>query len=93
MRQNPELTEPLASHVLEGLSWFYEVPGASEEPVTPEDATIATAQYARAYNHAVPFRRDALADLWERCDDEPSRPGRCQQTLARIERVLGALVQ
>jgi hypothetical protein len=55
------------------------------------DARDATALYANAYHHAAPFRRDALADLWERCNDEPSRPGRCEQGRARTEQVLGSL--
>ncbi len=60
-------------------------------PVSVADATQATELFILYYTHAAPFSREALADIWRRCEADPAQAGACRAGREAAERRLGPL--
>ena len=75
----------------ERLRWLYDGAPDLPEKVTPGQAAQATQLYADLYNHAAPFSRQALARLWQRCEQDPEQQQACFSTRMNLKRKLGDL--
>jgi hypothetical protein len=65
-------------------------PGSDAAP-SPSQAKLLTDLYVGYFHHGAPFRRDALARIWQQC--RPNRPGdgSCARGLAAAEARVGPL--
>jgi predicted membrane-bound spermidine synthase len=62
---------------------LYPIAGEPQDrgPVPLPAARWATKDYVQYYLHALPFSREALIDIWKRCEEPPHAAGRCAKGL------------
>jgi spermidine synthase len=87
LRRAPEFAESLSPERLDLLVAFHG-DGSAVPAHGAEGAAQATRLFAEHYHHAVPFRREALRALWNKCRDTGSR---CALGQAEAKELLGRL--
>jgi spermidine synthase len=92
IRKQPHIVEHADLELLEPLSRLYrDAESATWGGDTVGAAIEASEAFARYYDHAVPFSRAALANIWRRCEADPRRRYDCIAARAEAEAVLGDL--
>ena len=92
LARKPVVARSIRLNAVDRLLWLYD--GAAvdmPEDFAPTDAAQASQLYAELYHHAVPFSRQALAKLWQRCEADPKQQQACFTTRMNLKRTLGDL--
>ena len=76
---------------MDRLRWLYDDAPDLPEQVTPAQASQVTQLYAELYHHAVPFSREALGRLWQRCEADPKQQQACFTARMNLKQKLGDL--
>jgi hypothetical protein len=91
IRETPSLAKRTRLALLEPLSRLYGTAGEVESKQALRVAKQATQHFSTYYHHAAPFSRELLAQLWRRCESDPSQQRRCLRARADAEQTLGRL--
>jgi spermidine synthase len=89
IRETPSAARRTKLALLEPLSRLYGTALEVESKQVLSSAQRATQLFSTYYHHAAPFSRELLAQLWRRCESEPSQRLRCLEARADAERTLG----
>jgi hypothetical protein len=88
----PLLTQADGLNTVDWLLGLYDdSPAATPEHVSPSEALQASELYAAFYHHAVPFSHEALAKLWQRCEENPEQREACLTARLNLKPILGDL--
>jgi spermidine synthase len=91
IRKNTKLAAFLRTDQVPNVMALYDDGPPLADEVTPERATQASKQYRRFYHYAVPFSREALAEVWRRCEAKAEQQKSCYAARLKAERELGDL--
>jgi hypothetical protein len=91
IRETPTVARRTKLALLEPLSRLYGTTLEVESKQALGAAKQATQHFSNYYHHAAPFSRELLAQLWRRCESDPSQQLRCLEARAEAERTLGKL--
>jgi hypothetical protein len=79
----------MSAETLRRLEWLLSAPEVLPAAFSVAEAAHLSRDFEAYYNHLVPFRRDALAEIWRRCSGPAAE---CEAGRASTERALGPLV-
>jgi hypothetical protein len=93
LRESVLLSRMTDLELVEPLSRLYgDGGGAADAERGLEHAVQASERFAGYYHHGAPFSRAALAEIWNRCEqDGPEQRERCRRALAQTQSRLGDL--
>jgi hypothetical protein len=90
-RRDPDLAASLHPLAMDRLADFLAGAARGRGPIPLEVALETSELFFRSAHHAAPFRRAALAGIWDRCRDPDGEAGLCEETRAEIEERFGPL--
>jgi hypothetical protein len=86
---NAELTRSTRLQAVRNLVPLFDgAPLPPDDTITPSYVVRASRLFRELYTHAAPFSREALAELWRRCEADPKRQQSCVSQRVEAERSL-----
>jgi SAM-dependent methyltransferase len=92
LRGNALMSANMDFDLVGPLARFYDdEPLSLDAAKSLKAAMAASTRFTEYYHHGAPFRRQALAEVWQRCAMDPAQRDRCHRARAQLEHAIGDL--